>query len=392
MMEGQGVKAAAKENASGLKLEHGREFAGLDSYMYSPKDDRKHRAAWRELYTPSELQELADLASSCIDHGVRMVYGLGPGLDLDPESYSDDAAMRAKLLQLVSIGVTSFMIAFDDVEAGDATGPYSSAAEAQAAVANRCCVTMYEVAFSQQLQQDEERSADVLAPMFMFCPTEYCGRIAQPGTVGSAYLAALGRELLGIIDVCWTGEEIISPTVSLADVTAVSGAIGVGHGDRVRRIVLWDNYHANDYDQGRRIYLGPYSGRDTALLSSPVLGGILSNPNVQYECNFIPLATLGLFVAHADAYDPAAAVQVAVQRWATRFGDPMRVDDVELLVDLCYLPYQHGCRAADLLQELDQLHTLADGVALDPAAGGAAAVIALASKLSDGGRHELCDG
>lgn len=381
MMDGQGVKAN-KEKVSVLQLEKGREFAGLDSYMYSPKDDRKHRAAWRELYTPAELQELANLASSCMDHGVRMVYGLGPGLDLDPESHSDDAAMRAKLLQLVSIGVTSFMIAFDDVEAGEPVGPYSSAAEAQAAVANRCCIAMYAAAFSLQQQSNTETPA----PMFMFCPTEYCGRIAQPGTVGSDYLAALGRELLGFIDVCWTGEEIISPTISLADVIAVSNAIGMGHGTRARRIVLWDNYHANDYDQGRRIFLGPYSGRDAALLSSPVLGGILSNPNVQYECNFIPLATLGLFVAHADTYDPAVAAEVAVRRWATRFGEPMSVEDVALLVDLCYLPYQHGSRAVDLLHELDQLHTLADRLALDPTPAGTAAVIALASKMSDKGQ------
>ena len=42
--------------------------------------------------------------------------------DLDPESHEDDAAMRAKLLQLVSVGVRSFMIAFDDVEAGEPIG------------------------------------------------------------------------------------------------------------------------------------------------------------------------------------------------------------------------------------------------------------------------------
>jgi hyaluronoglucosaminidase len=27
----------------------------MNAYMYSPKDDRKHRAAWRELYDDSEV-------------------------------------------------------------------------------------------------------------------------------------------------------------------------------------------------------------------------------------------------------------------------------------------------------------------------------------------------
>ena len=41
--------------------------------MYSPKDDRKHRAAWRELYTAAELDELAQLAAHCDASGVRML-------------------------------------------------------------------------------------------------------------------------------------------------------------------------------------------------------------------------------------------------------------------------------------------------------------------------------
>lgn len=66
-------------------MQPGKDFGALDTYMYSPKDDRKHRAAWRELYSSDELNELRTLAAACDGSGVRMVYGLGPGLDLDPE-------------------------------------------------------------------------------------------------------------------------------------------------------------------------------------------------------------------------------------------------------------------------------------------------------------------
>ena len=42
-----GKMAGAPPTAQTLRK--GAEFAGLDTYMYSPKDDRKHRAAWREV-------------------------------------------------------------------------------------------------------------------------------------------------------------------------------------------------------------------------------------------------------------------------------------------------------------------------------------------------------
>ena len=53
--------------------------------------------------------------------------------------------------------------------------------------------------------------------------------------------------------------------------------------------MIWDNLHANDYDQ-RRLFLGPYSGRSTALI--PKLNGVLTNPNCEYGANYIPIHTL----------------------------------------------------------------------------------------------------
>lgn len=31
---------------------------GMDSYVYAPKDDYKHRAYWREMYTVEEADHL----------------------------------------------------------------------------------------------------------------------------------------------------------------------------------------------------------------------------------------------------------------------------------------------------------------------------------------------
>ena len=55
-----------------------------------------------------------------------------------------------------------------------------------------------------------------------------------------------------------------------------------------RKPVIWDNFHANDYDI-RRIYAGPLGGRDVDILradrraASPI-------PNNEFEANFVPVA------------------------------------------------------------------------------------------------------
>jgi len=37
---------------------------GMDSYLYAPKDDYKHRAYWRELYTVEEAEHLTGMCRS----------------------------------------------------------------------------------------------------------------------------------------------------------------------------------------------------------------------------------------------------------------------------------------------------------------------------------------
>ena len=53
--------------------------------------------------------------------------------------------------------------------------------------------------------------------------------------------------------------------------------------------LIWDNLHANDYDQ-KRVFLGPYSGRTTDLI--PHLRGVLTNPNCEFECNYVAIHTI----------------------------------------------------------------------------------------------------
>ncbi len=79
------------------------------------------------------------------------------------------------------------------------------------------------------------------------------------------------------------GPKVISKYISVQSIEELSSVLK-------RPPVIWDNLHANDYDQ-KRLFLGPYDGRSTDLI--PYLRGVLTNPNCEFEANFIALHTLG---------------------------------------------------------------------------------------------------
>ena len=85
------------------------------------------------------------------------------------------------------------------------------------------------------------------------------------------------------------GPKVVSKRISTHSVQVLSNVLK-------RKPVLWDNIHANDYDQ-RRVFLGPYHGRPTNLYKH--LNGILTNPNCEYECNFVAIHTLSTWISDA---------------------------------------------------------------------------------------------
>ena len=79
------------------------------------------------------------------------------------------------------------------------------------------------------------------------------------------------------------GCRVISKKITICELEEVSRVMR-------RPPVIWDNIHANDYDP-RRVFLGPYDGRSPEII--PYIRGVLTNPNCEFEANYIPLHTLG---------------------------------------------------------------------------------------------------
>lgn len=365
---------------------------GLNSYLYAPKDDYKHRMYWRDLYSPEEAEQIIALISAAKDHSVQFIYAVSPGLDITFSNPKEVAALKRKFDQVKEFGCTSFSLLFDDIETEMCPADkqaFSSFAHAQVAVANEVF---------QHLGEPE---------IFLFCPTDYCAAFCTPSVSQSSYLHTVGEKLLPGIDILWTGPKVVSHKISVASIDEVSTVLK-------RAPVIWDNIHANDYDP-QRLFLGPYKDRPTDLI--PKLRGVLTNPNCEFYPNFVAIHTLATWCKatpdeelsdvemtldeeYDPCYSPQKALTLALTDWLQEFqsaaqsggkhpvarlrkdlsdeepmqtdigegayvpgpdenplytAEPLTLDDLKLLSDLFYLPYEHGLTAKTMLQELDWL-------------------------------------
>jgi protein O-GlcNAcase / histone acetyltransferase len=64
----------------------------------------------------------------------------------------------------------------------------------------------------------------------------------------SEYLKTIGAKLAPDIDIMWTGDKVIPKEITLGSLEGITQILK-------RAPVIWDNEHANDYDQ-KRVYLG----------------------------------------------------------------------------------------------------------------------------------------
>ncbi|KAL5021377.1 hypothetical protein ScPMuIL_000532 [Solemya velum] len=239
---------------------------GLTTYMYAPKDDCKHRAFWRELYSVEEAEKLTGLIEATKEHNIKFVYALSPGLDITFSNPKDVQALKRKLEQVSTFGCESYALLFDDIE------PELSEADR----------SVFQSFAYAQVSVTNEVFEHLGQPGFFFCPTEYCSSRAFPNLQSSGYLITVGNKLLPGIEVLWTGSKVVTKHVTIQHLQEVTAVLK-------RPPVLWDNIHANDYDP-RRLFLGPYDGRSPEII--PYIRGVLTNPNCEFEMNYVALHTL----------------------------------------------------------------------------------------------------
>uniref|UniRef100_A0AAR2IUV6 GH84 domain-containing protein n=1 Tax=Pygocentrus nattereri TaxID=42514 RepID=A0AAR2IUV6_PYGNA len=255
---------------------------GLNTYLYAPKDDYKHRMFWREMYSVEEAEQLMTLISAAKEHGMEFIYAISPGLDITFSNQKEVSTLKRKLDQVSHFGCKSFALLFDDIDHNMCPADkevFSSFAHAQVSITNE---------IFQYLGEPET---------FLFCPT---------------------------------GPKVVSKDITVESIEEVTKILR-------RPPVIWDNIHANDYDQ-KRLFLGPYKGRSTELI--PRLKGVLTNPNCEFETNFVAIHTLATWyksnmngvrkdVVMTDSEDSTVSIQIKLENEGS---------DEELETDILYSP------------------------------------------------------
>jgi len=294
-----------------------KDWDGMNTYMYAPKDDLYHRSQWRDLYPNNNLNELKELIQSCQKNELGFIYSIAPGLDITYSSEYEWNRLVDKIEQIQNIGCQQFAILFDDIPSKLSDKDeqvYSSFAEAQANITNRLF--------------DYFSDSNIL-----FCPTVYCGQMANYDVSGNKYLIELGDQLNSNIGFFWTGPEVVSKDISVESIKELRRVIK-------RKPILWDNLHANDYDI-RQIFFGPYMGRSLELKDE--LSGILSNPNCQFWANYNPLRTLSQYQITENDWDPKQAYTESSNEWIQYFGNKnISEEEIQLLGDCFYAPGRMG--------------------------------------------------
>lgn len=261
---------------------------GFNFYLYGPKNDRSHRARWREPYPESVMGHFAHTVALARSVGVSFCYTLSPAETIRFTDETDFATLTARLRTFYQLGVRAFGLLFDDIvpvlrqEADRAC--FATAAHAQAALANRV------YAWLQVLDP---------ACTLLCCPVEYAG--IAPFPTG---LHVLAEALHPAIDLFYTGPATCTPTITTADVLAFTTVTG-------RVPILWDNYPVNDLAMTAELHLGPLQGREVTLHAATK--GYIANLMLQPAASRIPLLTVAEYVADPYHYDPVVAWERALQ-------------------------------------------------------------------------------
>lgn len=312
--------------------------SGMNTFIYGPKDDIKIRARWRELYTSPELRAIIDLAEAARDRNQHFIVAISPCLDITYSAPQELETLKKRMDQLINAGIEHFVLLYDDIpnelSAKDAA-EFPSFAAAQCHIVN--------AAFAHLRQR-------VPAAHMLFCPTEYCADFANRDVPNSTYLREIGEKLHPEIGVFWTGPDIVSENISVASLEEIGSVLK-------RKPVIWDNYHANDYDI-RRVYAGPLGGRHSDIL--PLISGIITNPNNEFEANFVPVHTTGRFAR--PAYDEHEAFEAALEAWQPRFQlaysstkATLSLPEVRLLAELFYQPFSLGPQTEAFIEMIQNM-------------------------------------
>ncbi|MBI4569713.1 MAG: beta-N-acetylglucosaminidase domain-containing protein [Planctomycetes bacterium] len=263
---------------------------GLNTFFHAPKDDPCHRAAWRERPEEVYSDHVRVAAETAADNGVDWFYALHPGGSIRCSSDDDFRALVGRVEWARTLGVRHVALLLDDVAedmAAEDRRRFASLPQAQAHLVNRL----------------HERLGDLgIEPPLVVCPTRYHGFLDDHAD--GEFKRGFGARVHPEVAFFWTGNWVFAQRITAADAQAARDIYG-------HEIIVWDNYPVNDALRGRRLFLGPYRGREAGAAAH--LLGVALNPMQQARASLPAIATAARFLWNPEKYDPDAALAAEIQ-------------------------------------------------------------------------------
>jgi len=241
---------------------------------------------WRKDYTPQQVAEMKALVTKAQDTGVTVCLSFNPGIWSNPplvhSSEEDYQAAWRKVKMAQSIGIYEIALCLDDIAKGIVPADKAKYGTLEAA----------QMAYTNRMWEDMK----ALDPRMklIFCPSAYTTKEMREH---AEYTKYVGENLNPEIAIFWTGVEVCSPTITVADAQEAERLFK-------RKPFVWDNYPVNDMFPWRPL-LSPVKGRDAKLAGA--VSGFLANPMKQWEANRIPMVSVAEYLNDPVGYDPEQA-------------------------------------------------------------------------------------
>ncbi len=247
----------------------------MNAYIYAPKDDPKHRAQWRSLYTGAELERMTDLITTANENYVKFIYAISPGGDINLGSgyEADFKKLMAKCEQIYELGCRDFAIFLDDIPTLDAKGHGKLLSD-----------------FQTKFVETHEGVSDLIA-----ITTEY----------GDPFLTEYTNQIAPLIHkdvvLMWTGPGVIPESITNKSLRHILKTYG-------RKVLIWWNYPVND-TLANHLFMGPCVNLEPTLYES--ITGLTANPMNQGYASLVPLFTTGDYLWNPEAYNSEASLAAA---------------------------------------------------------------------------------
>ena len=223
----------------------------LNSYFYAPKDDPKHNAQWRELYTQEELaSKIAPLAEAGNASKCQFVFALHPFMHnpMTAANYDETIViLKKKFEQVMGAGVRQIAVLADD--AGDQGNDLYI----------RLMTDLVEWVKSEEMQEKYPG----LKTTIPFCPVQYYGN-------GASWMGGMPAE----VPIVMTGGRIWGE-VTDSFTNTFYGNVGRGP-------YLWINWPCTDNSK-RHLIMGGYTTFLHPGVNPEKIQGIVLNPMQQSE-------------------------------------------------------------------------------------------------------------